>query len=197
MPSRRSDRAVAADAYQDSGAGANPNDSVSLATARSGAPSGNRSSTAKSGDRDILGARPEAFKQRITLRCLDAHRTPEMSHITSRMNSAARVGTARAPAREGGDFGKLRRQRQGHNEKTRRKVGVRVLPTFCLWPIRDIVANSAAVQRRGATAVAQPTLSGYPRTASSTSRRKSASLHLRCRCTLMRWVRDYDCNSIF
>ncbi len=47
MPSSRPDRAVAVDAYQsDSGAGANPNDSVSLAIERSGAPSGNRSSTA-------------------------------------------------------------------------------------------------------------------------------------------------------
>jgi hypothetical protein len=77
------------------------------------------------------------------------------------------------------------------------KVGVRVLPTFCLWPIRHIVANWAAVQRRGATAVAQRTLSGYSRRASSTSRRKSASLHLRCCYTLMRRLRDYVCNSIF
>ena len=47
MPSNKPDRAEAIDAYQsDNGVGANPNDSVSLAIERSGAPSGNRSSTA-------------------------------------------------------------------------------------------------------------------------------------------------------
>ena len=47
MPINRPDRAEAVDAYQsDSGVGANPNDTVSLAMERSGAPSGNRSTAA-------------------------------------------------------------------------------------------------------------------------------------------------------
>ena len=84
MPSNRPGRAEAVDAYQsDSGVGANPNDSVSLAIERSGAPSGNRSSTANPAIADILGAWPKAFQQRVALRCIDALSASEMPHIVA------------------------------------------------------------------------------------------------------------------
>ena len=62
MPSSKPDRAKAGDAYQsDSGVGANPNASVSLAIARSGAPSGNRSSTANPAIAMSLASRAEGI----------------------------------------------------------------------------------------------------------------------------------------
>ena len=121
MPSNRPDRAEAVDAYQsDSGVGANPNDSVSLAIARSGAPSGNRSSTANPAIAMSLARGAKAFQQRVALRCIDALGAPEMPHIVAVAHERRGRELHRRPGRRREtrcDFGKPGRQRQGSNEK--------------------------------------------------------------------------------